>query len=213
MGPWDAGQTAVLWTLDLFLGLFFQIFHLTYLLAWNDLGQKRKLVSEKWWKSWTGSCVCVLGQGAGMWVLLNGAGFETGLEGDSDVQFSSVSQSCLTHCDPMNHSMPGLPVHHQLLEFTQTHVHWVGDAIQPSHPLSSLSPPAFNLSQPQVLSNESVLRIRWPKSWSFSFNSSASNEHTGLISFRMDWLDLLAVQGTLKNLLQHHSSKLLVPYK
>ena len=101
--------------------------------------------------------------------------------------------------------MPGLPVHHQLPEFTQTHVHRVGNAIQPSHLLSSPSPPALNLSQ--HLSNESVLCIRWPKYWSFSFNISQSNEHSGLISFRMDWLDLLAVQGTLKSLLQHHSSK------
>ena len=107
----------------------------------------------------------------------------------------------------MNHSLPGLPVHHQLPESTQTHVHWVGDAIQSSHPLSSPSPPALILSQRQVFSNESALLIRWPKFWSFSFNISPSNEHPGLISFRMDWLDLLAVQGTLKSLLQHHSSK------
>ena len=122
-------------------------------------------------------------------------------------QFSSVAQSCPTLCDPMNCSTPGLPVHHQLPEFTQTHVHWVRDAIQPSHPLSSPSPPALNLSQHQGLSNESALHIRWPKYWSFSFNISPSNEHSELISFRMDWLGLLAVQGTLKSLLQHHSSK------
>ena len=85
-------------------------------------------------------------------------------------------------------------------------VHWVGDAIQPSHPLSSPSP-ALNLSQHQGFSNESALCIRWPKYWSFSFNISPTNEHPGLISFRMDWLDLLAVQGSLKSLLQHHSSK------
>ena len=108
---------------------------------------------------------------------------------------------------PMDRSTPGLPVHHQLPVFTQTHVHWVGDAIQLSHPLSSPSPPALNLSQYNVFSNESVLRIRWPKYWSFSFSISPSNEHPGLIYFRMDWLDLLAVQGTLKSLLQHHSSK------
>ena len=105
----------------------------------------------------------------------------------------------------MNRSTPGLPVHHQLLESTQTHVHWVGGAIQPSHPLSSPSPPALNLSQHQGLFN--WVSIRWPKYWSFSFNYSPSNEHSGLISFRMYWLDLLAVQGTLKSLLQHHSSK------
>ena len=122
------------------------------------------------------------------------------------VQFSSVAQSCLTLCDPMNRSTPGL-IHHQLPEFTQTHVHWVGDAIQPSHPLSSPSPPAPNPSQHQVFSNKSTLHMRWPKYWSFSFSISPSNEHPGLISFRMDWLDLLAVQGTLKSLLQHHSSK------
>ena len=103
----------------------------------------------------------------------------------------------------MNCSTPGLPVHHQLPESTQTHVHRVNDAIQPSHPLSLLSPPALNLSQHQGL----FKLVRWPKYWSFSFNISPSNEHPGLISFRMDWLDFLAVQGTLKSLLQHHSSK------
>ena len=107
----------------------------------------------------------------------------------------------------MNRSTPGLPVHHQLPEFTQTHVHRVGEAIQPSHPLSSPSPLAPNPSQHQSLSNESTLCMRWPKYWSFSFSISPSNEHPGLISFRMNWLDLLAVQGTLKSLLQHHSSK------
>ena len=104
----------------------------------------------------------------------------------------------------MNRSRPGLPVHHQLPEFTQTHVHRVGDAIQPSHPVSSSSPPAPNPSI-RVFSNESALRMRWPKYWSFSFHISPSKEHPGLISFRMNWLDLLAVQGTLKSLLQHHS--------
>ena len=123
------------------------------------------------------------------------------------VQFSSVAQSCPTLCDPMNCSTPGLPVHHQLPEFTQTHVHCVSDAIQPSHPLSSPSPPAFIFPSIRVFSNESVLHIRWPKYWSFSFNISPSNEPSGLISFRMDWLDLLAVQATLKTLLQHHGSK------
>ena len=107
----------------------------------------------------------------------------------------------------MNRSTPGLPVHHQLPESTQTHVHRVGDAIQPSHPLLVPSPPAFNLSSIRVFSNESALRIRWPKYWRFSFNISPFNEYSGLISFRMDWLDLLAGQGTLKSLLQHHSSK------
>ena len=107
----------------------------------------------------------------------------------------------------MNHSTPGLPVHHQLPEFTQTHVLQVGDAIQPSHPLSSPSPSALNLSQHQGLFDESALRIRWPKCWSFSFNISPSNEDPDLISFRMEWLDLLEVQRNLKSLLQHHSSK------
>ena len=122
------------------------------------------------------------------------------------VQFSSVTQLCLTLCNPINCSMPGLPIHHQLPESTQTHVHWVGDTIQPSHPLSCLSPPALKAII-GVFSNESAVCIRWPKYWSFSFNISPSNEHSGLISFRMDWLDLLAVQGSLKSLLQHHSSK------
>ena len=99
--------------------------------------------------------------------------------------------------------MPGFPVHHQLPEFTQIHVHHVGDAIQPSHPLWSPSPPAFHLSQHQGLSNESVLLMRWPKCWSFSFSISPSNEYSGLISFRIDWFDLLAIQETLKSLLQH----------
>ena len=105
----------------------------------------------------------------------------------------------------MNRSTPGLPVHHQFPESTQTHVHRVSDAIQPSHPL--LSPSASIFPSIRVFSNESILRMRWPKYWSFSFSISPSNEHLGLISFRMDWLDLLAVQGTLKLLLQHHSSK------
>ena len=120
---------------------------------------------------------------------------------------SSVAQACPTLYDPMNCSTPSLPLHHQILEFTQTHVHWVSDAIQQSHPLSSPSSPTLNLSNHQVFSNESALRIQWPKYWSFSFNISPSNEHPGLISFRMEWLDLLAVQGTLNSLLRHHSSK------
>ena len=113
----------------------------------------------------------------------------------------------LTLCDPMNRSTPGLPVHHQLLEFTQTHVHGVSDAIQPSHPLSSPSPPAPIPPSIRIFSNESTLHMRWPKNWSLSFSIIPSKEIPGLISFRMDWLDLLAVQGTLRSLLQHHSSK------
>ena len=104
----------------------------------------------------------------------------------------------------MNRSTLGLPVHHQLPEFTQTHVYRVGDAIQPSYPLSSPSPIPPSI---RVFSIESSLRMRWPKYWSFSFSISPSNEHPGLISFRMNWLELLAVQGTLKSLLQYHSSK------
>ena len=123
----------------------------------------------------------------------------------STVQFSSVAQSCLTLCNPMDCSTPGFPVHHQLLELAQTHVHRVSDAIQPSHPVSSPSPsisPSI-----RVFSSESVLHIRWPKYGSFSISISPSNEYSGLISFRMAWLDLFAVQGTHQSLLQHYSSK------
>ena len=123
------------------------------------------------------------------------------------IQFSSVAQSCPTLCNPMNCSTPGLPVHHQLPGSTQTHVHCVSDAIQSSHPLHPLLLLPLIFPSIRVFSNESALHIRWPKYWSFSFNISPSSEHPGLISFRMDWLDLLAVQGTLKSLLQHHSSK------
>ena len=125
----------------------------------------------------------------------------------SSVQFSSVTQLCPTLCDPMNRSTPDLPVHHQLPEFTQTHAHQVSDAILPYHPLSSPSPPAPNPSQHQGLFQWVNSRMKWPKYWSFSFSISPSNEHPGLVSFRMDWLDLLAVQGTLKSLLQYLSSK------
>ena len=121
------------------------------------------------------------------------------------MQLSSVTQSCLTLCNTMDCSTPGLPVHHQLPEFTQTHVHWVSDAIQPSHPLlSPLLPPSIFPSS-RVFSNELVLHIRWPNYWSFRI--SPSKEYSELISFRTEWFDLLAVQGTLKSLLQHHSSK------
>ena len=123
------------------------------------------------------------------------------------LQFSSVTQSCPTLCDPIDHSMPNLPVHHQLPEFTQTHVCWVGDAIQPSHPLPSPSPPALNLSQHQGLFKWVSSLHQVAKVLEFSFNIRPSNEHPGLLSFRMDLLDFLAVQGTLKSLLQHHSSK------
>ena len=114
-------------------------------------------------------------------------------------QVSSVTQSCPTLCNPINCSMPGFPVHHQLPQFTQTHVHRIGDVIQPSHPLSSPCPPAPIPTSIRVFSSESTLRMRWPKYWSFSFGIIPSKEHPGLISFRMDWLDLLAVQGTLSS--------------
>ena len=123
------------------------------------------------------------------------------------VQFSSVAQSCPTLCDPMNCSTPGLPVHHQLPEFTQTHIHRVGDAIQPSYPLSSPSPPVPNPSQHQGLFQWVNSSHEVAKVLEFQLSISPSNEHPGLISFRMDWLDLFAVQGTLKSLLQHHGSK------
>ena len=126
----------------------------------------------------------------------------------NDYQFSSITQSCLTLCDPMNRSTPGFPDHHQLPEFTQTHVHQVSDAIQPSHPLSSPSPPACNLSQHQGLFTMSQFFASGGQSIGVSgFSISPFSEYWGLISFRIDWLDFLVVQGTLKGLLQHHSSK------
>ena len=123
------------------------------------------------------------------------------------IQFSSVTQSCPTLCNPMDCSTPGFPSHHQLLEFAQTHVLW---SMMPCnhlilcHPLLLLPSIFPNI---RAFSNEPVLRISWPKYWSFSFRISPSNEYSGLISFRLDWLDLLAGQGTHKSLLQHHSSK------
>ena len=126
-------------------------------------------------------------------------------------QFSSVAQSCLTLCDPMDCSTPGVHVHHQLLKLVQTHVHRVSDAIQPSQPCCPLLLLPSIFPSIRVFSNESVLHIRWPKFSSFSFSISSSNEYSGLISFRMDWLDLLAVQGTLKRLLQHHHSEASIP--
>ena len=125
----------------------------------------------------------------------------------NSVQFSSVTQLCPALCNPMNRSTPGLPVHHELPEFNQTHVHWVGDASKHlilCHHLLLLPP---ILPSIRVFSDESAFHIRWPKYWSFSFSISPSNEHQRLISFRMDWLGLLVVQGTLKSLLQNHSSK------
>ena len=121
--------------------------------------------------------------------------------------YSVQSLSHVWLCDPKDCNTAGFPVLYQLLELAQIHVHWVSDAIQPSHPLSPTSPPAFNLSQHQGLFKESVLCIKWPKYWSFSFSISPSKEYLALISFRMHWLDLLAFQGTFKSLLQHHSSE------
>ena len=115
-----------------------------------------------------------------------------------------------TFCDPMDHSTPGFPVLHHIPQFVQTHVHEVAGAIQTSHPLLPPSPTALNLSQHKGFFSKSALRIRWPKYWSFIFSISPSNEYSGLISFRIDWFDLLAVQQTLKSLLQHHSSKALI---
>ena len=123
------------------------------------------------------------------------------------VQFNSAAQSCPTLCDPTNLSTSGLPVHYQVPESTQTHVHWVNDSMQPSHPLSSLSLPAPNLSQHQGLFKWVSSSRQVAKVLEFQFNISPSNEQPGVISFRMGWLDLLSVQGTLKSLLQHHSSK------
>ena len=124
---------------------------------------------------------------------------------NTDSGCCSVTQSCLTLWTPMDYSTPGLPVPYDLRQFAQTHVHWVGDTIQLFHPLSSPSPPAFNLSQHQGL-------FQWVGSshqnyWSFSFSISPSSEYSGLISFTIDWFDLLAVQGILESLLQHHSLK------
>ena len=123
------------------------------------------------------------------------------------VQFTSVTQSCLTLCHPVDCSMSGLPVHHQLSELAQTHVHWVYDAIQPSHPLLSPSPPAFNLSQHQGLFQWVSSSHQVAKVLELQLLDQSFNEYSGLISLRMDWLDLLAVQGTLNSLLQHRNSK------
>ena len=120
--------------------------------------------------------------------------------------FCSVTKSFLTLWNPMDCSMPGFPVLYYLLEFVQTHVHCIGDVIQPSHPLLFLLLPSIFLSI-RVFSNELALCIRWPKYWNFSSSISPSGEYSGFISFSIDWFDLLAVQGTLKSLLQHHNSK------
>ena len=120
--------------------------------------------------------------------------------------YCSIAQFCLTHCDPVDCSTPGLPVHHQLLQLAQTHVHWVGDAIQPILcDLLLFLPSSF--PSIRVFSIESALRIGGQKYWSFSFSISLSSEYSGFISFRIDWFDLLAVQGTLRSLLLNHSWK------
>ena len=119
----------------------------------------------------------------------------------------SATKPCPTLCDPMDCSTPGFSVLHDLLEFAQAHVHWISDAIQPSHPVSPTSPPALNLYQHQGLFQQVGSSHQWPKYWSFSFSISPSNEYSGLISFRVDWFDLLAIQETLKSLLQNHNSK------
>ena len=121
------------------------------------------------------------------------------------IQFTSVPQSCLNLWDPMNCSTPGFPVLHHLPELAQTHVHRVDDAIQTSYPLSPLLLLPSIFPTIGLLTNETILRIRWRRYWSFSFSISPSNIYSGLISFRIDWLDLLAIQGTLKSLL--HSFK------
>ena len=128
--------------------------------------------------------------GSSKWYQNMSSPFEKSVE-----EGCSVTQLCLTVCDPMNCSTPGFPVLHQLPGLAQTYIHWVSNTIQPSYPLSSPSFPAFSLSSFRVFSNKWVLCIRWPKYWSFSFSISPSNEYSRLISFRIDWFDLLAVQG------------------
>ena len=122
----------------------------------------------------------------------------------------SVAQSCLTLCKLMDCSTPSLPVPHHLPNFAQVHVHCIGDAIQPSHPLTPSSPSVLNLSQHQGLFQWVSYSKRWPKYWNFSFSISPSNEYSGLISFKIDWFDFLAVQGTCRSLLQHHSWRALI---
>ena len=121
----------------------------------------------------------------------------------------SITQSCPTLYNPTDCSTPGFPVFHHFLEFAQTHIRWVGDAIQPSHPVTPLLLPSIFPSI-RIFSCESAVCIRWPKYWSFSFSISSSNEYSGLISFRIDCFDVFAVQGTLKSLLQHHNLKALI---
>ena len=163
--------------------------------------------SRSWW--WTGKPGVLQSMGSQRvghdWAIeLNWTGLYL-----LEVSHCSVAKLCLTLCNPMDCSMPGFPVPHHLPEFAQVHVLWVGDAIQPFHPLSPSSPSAFNVSQHQGLDarNGLAVCIRWPKCWNFSFNISPSNKYSGLISFKIDWFDLFAVQESLKSLLQNHSSK------
>ena len=141
------------------------------------------------------------GQRPGVWVYTDIRKKSNKKELQNNIQFSSVAQLCLMLCDPVDCSTPGFSVHHQLLELAQTHVHRVSEDIQPSHLILSPSPPPSIFPSIGVFTNESALRIRWPKYWSFSFSISPSNEYSGLISFMTDWLDVLAIQGTLKSLL------------
>ena len=138
------------------------------------------------------------------WILYYGAPLKPSKDITFFFYFKSLAISChsiMSLCNPMDCSTPGLPVHHQLPELAQIHVHWVSDSIQPSHPLSSPSTPAFNLSQHQSLFQWVISSHQVAKVLEFQFSISPSNEYSGLIFFRMDWLDLLAVQGTLKSLL------------
>ena len=153
--------------------------------------------------SWSQFCSQVSHSKGSMLDLWSG----TKIPQEVSVQFSSVDQLCPTVCDPMDCSMSGFSVLRYLLQFAQTHVHWVRDAIQPSHPLSFPSPSALSLYQNQNLFQWISSCISWSKYWSFSFSISPSNEYLRLISLRIDWFDLLPVQGTLKSLLQHHSLK------
>ena len=167
-----------------------------------------KSYSHTWFSAipWTVACQASLSMGFPRQEYWFGLSISSPTE---EGQFSSVTQSYLTLYDPMDCSMPGFPVHHQLPELAQTHVHWVSDDIQPSHPLLSLPPPVFNFSQHQGLFQwvSSLHKVANYCSFSFSISISPSNEYWGQISFRIDWFNLLAVQGTLKNLLQYHSSE------
>ena len=162
-----------------------------------------------WQLGWEGSLGEIVYMYMYGWVSLLSTWNYHNIVNHLSVQFNSVTELCPTLCNPMDCSMPGLSVHHQLPEFTSSQVHWVHWVMPSNHLIPCgpfLLPPSIFLSI-RVFSKESVLCIRWPKYWSFSFSISPFSEYSGLISFRIDWLDLLAVQGTLKSLLQHHRSK------